>query len=86
MADLKSRGWIVAKGVGFLFSACAIVALVLFEMWIVKWVLLIALPIWAFCRFYYFLSRVFEHGVDRAMRYRYARLWDLVLGVKWQCD
>jgi hypothetical protein len=41
---------------------------------------LLALLVWASCRFYYFLFYVLEHYVDRTMRY--AGLFDLLMGMR----
>lgn len=80
MADLKSRKWIVAKGIMFLGIAAATAILVLVEAPSVKVAVLLALLVWAACRFYYFLFYVLEHYVDPTMRY--AGLLDLVMGMK----
>ena len=80
MTDLKSKKWIVAKGVMFLGIAAAAAALILIEMPSAKVAALLALLAWASCRFYYFMFYVLEHYVDPTMRY--AGLWDLLLGMK----
>ncbi len=80
MADLKSRQWIVAKGVMFLGIAATTVALLLVEMPSVKTAALLALLVWASCRFYYFLFYVLEHYLDPTLRY--AGLMDLLMGMK----
>jgi len=80
MADLKSRKWIVAKGIMFLGIAAATAILILVEAPSVKVAVLLALLVWAACRFYYFLFYVLEHYVDPTMRY--AGLLDLVMGMK----
>ena len=80
MTDLKSKKWIVAKGVMFLGIAATTAALVMVEMPSLKLAALLALLVWASCRFYYFLFYVLEHYVDPGMRY--AGLWDLMIGMK----
>jgi hypothetical protein len=80
MADLKSKRWIVAKGVMFAGIALAAAALILAEMPSVKLAILVTLLVWASCRFYYFLFYVLEQYVDPTMRY--AGLLDLLLGMR----
>jgi hypothetical protein len=80
MADLKSKQWIVAKGVMFLGIAAATAALLLVETPSVKTAALLALLVWASCRFYYFLFYVLEHYLDPTLRY--AGLMDLLMGMK----
>jgi hypothetical protein len=80
MADLTSKRWIVAKGVMFLGIAAAAAALVLVEMPSLRLAALLALLVWASCRFYYFLFYVLEHYVDPTMRY--AGLLDLLSGMR----
>jgi hypothetical protein len=77
MSDLTSRKWIVAKGVMFLGIAATTAILILVEAPSVRLAALLALLVWASCRFYYFLFYVLEHYVDPTMRY--ASLWDLVM-------
>ena len=80
MTDLKSKRWIVAKGVLFAVIALAAAALILSEMPSPRITALVALLVWASCRFYYFLFYVLERYVDSTMRY--AGLFDLLLGMK----
>ena len=80
MTDLKSKTWIVAKGVLFLGIAVTSAALIFVEVPSVKLAALLAALVWASCRFYYFLFYVLEHYVDPTMRY--AGLMDLLLGMK----
>jgi len=80
MTDLTSKKWIVAKGVMFLVIALAAAALILIEIPSIKLAVLLALLVWASCRFYYFLFYVLEHYVDRTMRY--AGLFDLLMGMR----
>jgi hypothetical protein len=80
MTDLKSKRWIVAKGVMFLAIAVITAALILSEAPSLQRAALLALLVWASCRFYYFLFYVLEHYVDPTMRY--AGLLDLLMGMK----
>jgi hypothetical protein len=80
MRDLKSTKWIVAKGFIFAGIALATAALIFIEMPSLKVAVLLALLVWASCRFYYFLFYVLEHYVDRTMRY--AGLFDLMMGMR----
>jgi len=80
MTDLKSRRWIVAKGVMFAVIALAAAALILSEMPSPRITALVVLLVWASCRFYYFLFYVLERYVDPTMRY--AGLFDLLMGMK----
>ncbi len=69
MSDLKSRGWIIAKGGMFaVIVALAGVVTVLHEDWRVR-VGALALCLWAACRFYYFLFHVLERYVGIEGRY-----------------
>jgi hypothetical protein len=80
MTDLKSKKWIVAKGVMFFSIAALTVALILLETPSLRMAACLLLLVWASCRFYYFLFYVLEHYVNPTMRY--AGLWDLMLGMK----
>ena len=73
MADLKNPSLITTKG--FLFLGLGLLAstLLLLEAWNIKVILLLAIAVWAFCRFYYFAFYVIEHYVDP--QYRFAGLW-----------
>ena len=76
MGDLKSRGWIIAKGVMFaVIVALAGVVAVLHEDWRVRAAALV-ICVWAACRFYYFLFHVLERYVG--MEGRYAGILDLL--------
>ena len=80
MTDLRSKKWIVAKGVMFAGIALATAALILVEMPSMKLAILMTLLVWASCRFYYFLFYVLEQYVDPTMRY--AGLFDLLMGMR----
>ncbi len=79
MKDIESKGWIVAKGVLFLVLAIAAASLVLFERPSLRLAGLLALLVWASCRFYYFLFYVLEKYVDPSLRY--AGLLQLVAAI-----
>jgi hypothetical protein len=80
MTDLTSRKWIVAKGAMFAGIAIASAALILADLPSLRIAALLALLVWASCRFYYFLFYVLEHYVDPTMRY--AGLLDLLMGMR----
>jgi hypothetical protein len=80
MTDLKSKKWIVAKGVMLLAIAALTAALIVLETPSLRVAAYLVLLVWTSCRFYYFLFYVLEHYVDPTMRY--AGLWDLMLGMR----
>jgi len=69
MADLRSTRWIVAKGIALLGIAVAAAALTLLESPSLRTAFLLAVLVWASCRFYYFLFYVLERYVDPTLRY-----------------
>jgi hypothetical protein len=69
MRDLSSKGLIVAKGLMFLALAGGAATLLLLETPSLRGVALIAILVWASCRFYYFLFYVLHHYVDPGLRY-----------------
>ena len=69
MRDLKSKGLIVGKGVMFLLIAMTAGLLLWIEKPSIKTALLLALLVWAACRFYYFLFYVLEKYVDPSLQY-----------------
>lgn len=73
MGDLKNPRWIILKGFLFLFVGMFAAALLLFEAPHLRVAILMAISIWAFCRFYYFAFYVIEHYVDG--QYRFAGLF-----------
>jgi hypothetical protein len=73
MKDLTNPGWIKLKGILFLLVGALAATLLLLEMPGVKTLLLLAIAIWCFCRFYYFAFYVVEHYVDPS--YRFSGLW-----------
>jgi hypothetical protein len=73
MKDITSSKWIKVKGLLFLFAAIGSALLLIFEHPELKTVLLLAVSIWCFCRFYYFAFYVIEHYVDPG--YKFSGLW-----------
>ena len=69
MGDLKSRGWILAKGVMFCAIALATGGLLILDSPSVRTAALVAVLVWSSCRFYYFLFYVLEKYVDPSLRY-----------------
>ena len=69
MPDLKSPTLIWAKGILFLFLAIAASGLLLLEAPGLKTAALLALALWAACRFYYFAFYVIEKYVDPGYRF-----------------
>ena len=69
MSDLQSKRWIVAKGIMFLGIAVIAATLVLSESPSIRTAVLLALLVWAACRFYYFIFYVLERYVDSSLRY-----------------
>jgi hypothetical protein len=69
MIELRSPKWIVAKGA--MLAGIAVVAggLVLAETPSLGRAALLAVLVWASCRFYYFLFYVLERYVDPTRRY-----------------
>lgn len=64
MMDLTNPKWIYAKGFLFLLSGLLSAALLILGNPTAKAVLLLAVSIWCFARFYYFAFYVIEHYVD----------------------
>ncbi|MEY2428178.1 MAG: hypothetical protein QOJ40_1063 [Verrucomicrobiota bacterium] len=77
MKDLTSPNWIKVKGVLFLIVGTLSSLLLIFENPSAKSVLLLAIAVWCFCRFYYFAFYVIEHFVDS--NYRFSGLWSFVV-------
>jgi hypothetical protein len=69
MSDLKSPFLIWAKGILFLLLAIAASVLLLLEAPGLKTATLLALALWAACRFYYFAFYVIEKYVDPGYRF-----------------
>jgi hypothetical protein len=69
MSDLKSKRLIVAKGIMFFGIAVVTAVLVLLDAPSPRTALVLALLVWAACRFYYFLFYALERYVDPQLRY-----------------
>ncbi|PWU16582.1 MAG: hypothetical protein C5B50_13395 [Verrucomicrobia bacterium] len=76
MKDLTSPNWIKFKGFLFLLIGICCSVLLILDNASLRTVVLLALAIWCFCRFYYFAFYVIEHYVDPA--YRFSGLWSFV--------
>ena len=75
MKNIADPFWIKLKGILFLILGTLAAILLVLELPNVKVVVLLALAIWSFCRFYYFAFYVMEKYVDST--YRYSGLLDL---------
>lgn len=64
MTDLTDRRVIVFKGFLFLLGGVMASLLLILEHPTLRGVLLLALAVWCFARFYYFAFYVIEHYVD----------------------
>jgi len=73
MKSITSPGLIILKGFFFLFLGFITSALLILEHPTLKAIVLLAIAVWCFCRFYYFAFDVIEHYVDRD--YRFSGLW-----------
>ena len=60
LADIRSRRLLVAKGLLFLLLGLASAVLVAIRLGDLRQIALLAIAIWAFCRFYYFAFYVLE--------------------------
>jgi len=67
--DLKSSGWIIAKGFLFLLLGLLSGGLLFFERPTLKTLLLMAIAVWSICRFYYFGFYVLERYVDPTYKF-----------------
>jgi len=64
MSDLKNPKLIIAKGFLFLLLGLVAAGVLLVRRLDPTDALLLAVAVWAFCRFYYFAFYVIEHYVD----------------------
>jgi hypothetical protein len=73
MKDLTDLRWIKLKGILFLVVGVLSAALLVLDN--LKWntVVVLAITIWCFCRFYYFAFYVIEKYVDPS--YKFSGLW-----------
>ncbi len=69
MKDLTDPRWIKFKGILFLVVGLLASLLLVFEHPTAKMVVLLAICVWCFCRFYYFAFYVIEHYVDPGYRF-----------------
>ena len=76
MKDITSPGLIKLKGILFLVIGLLASVLLYLEQPTLKVVVLLAVAVWCFCRFYYFAFYVIEHYVDG--RYRFSGIWSFV--------
>ena len=76
MADLKDVRLIYLKGFLFLFGAILAGVLIVLERPTLKVALLVAIAMWCFARFYYFMFYVIQHYVDD--QYKFAGLWSFL--------
>ncbi|HKE07171.1 MAG TPA: hypothetical protein VKB48_05030 [Candidatus Acidoferrum sp.] len=76
MKELTNPSWIIAKGFLFLFLGLLSGALLLLEHLSIKTVVLLAVTVWSFCRFYYFAFYVLERYVDT--RYKFSGLLSMM--------
>ncbi len=77
MTDITNPKWLWAKGALFLGLGLAASMLLVMETASVKVTALLAVSVWAFCRFYYFAFYVMEHYVDHT--YRFSGLTSVLL-------
>jgi hypothetical protein len=79
MKDLANPFWIKLKGLLFLLIGIAAAILLFLDLPTWRTVVLLALVIWSFCRFYYFAFYVIEKYVDPAYKFSglfsFARYW-----------
>ena len=74
--NLTNPNWIIAKGILFLFLGLLSGGLLFFEHPTLKTVVLLAIAVWSFCRFYYFGFYVLERYVDP--NYKFSGLISMV--------
>ena len=75
MKNIADPLWIKVKGILFLILGTLASILLVLELPSLKVIVLLAIAIWSFCRFYYFAFYVMEKYVDST--YRYSGLLDL---------
>ncbi len=69
MRNLTNPAWIKVKGGLFLALGLLATVLILLQRPTLQIGILLAVAIWAFCRFYYFAFYVIEHYVDPTYRF-----------------
>ena len=79
MKDLSNSFWIKLKGILFLLIGLTAATLLLLDLPTWRTVVLLAVAIWSFCRFYYFAFYVIEKYVDPTYKFSglisFARYW-----------
>jgi hypothetical protein len=79
MKDLSDPRWIKIKGILFLLIGLFSGALLILEHPTLKVVVLLAITVWCFCRFYYFAFYVINRYVDSTYKFSglgsFARYW-----------
>lgn len=74
--DIKSKRMLHAKGLLFLLVGLLACGTILLDNQNLRTVLLLAIAIWGFCRFYYYLFYVLENYIGRDQKY--AGIWDAI--------
>ena len=74
--DIKSKRLLHAKGFLFLLIGLLAGGTILFESQNFRTDFLLAMAIWGFCRFYYYLFYVLENYIGRNQKY--AGIWDAI--------
>jgi len=69
MRNLTSPAWVKVKGGLLLLLGLLATVLILLQRPTLQIGILLAIAIWAFCRFYYFAFYVIEHYVDPTYRF-----------------
>ena len=69
LADLKNPNLIIVKGALFLVLGLIASGLLILQAARIDLAILLAIAIWAFCRFYYFAFYVIEHYVDDGYKF-----------------
>lgn len=69
MKTIENKKLLLLKGFLFLVLAGLAAGLLLLEVFSWKRFLLLALAVWAFCRFYYFMFYVIEKYVDADFKF-----------------
>jgi len=69
MKELSNSFWIKTKGILFLVLGVLSATLLIIKVRDKTVVILFALSVWSFCRFYYFAFYVIERYVDSSYRY-----------------
>lgn len=67
--DIRSKALLHVKGWLFLFTGLLAIAAILLESPTVRTALLLAIGVWGFCRFYYYLFYVLENYAGRRRKY-----------------